>query len=578
MTSPRTQTCLPTASRFCCALVGLLFGLIGSPTRSDAQGLEPGEIRPALAAPIAPTEIENRLTLPTVPQSIGDGDTLEAGLAVQVDAFAVQGSTVFTNEQLKETLRPWIGRKIESEELLEARDALTKLYLEHGYATSGVVIPDQDVAMGIVQLIAIEGRVAEIEVRGNRRFRDRYFTSRLETAAAAPVRIPSLERALRIMQRDPWIERIDVVLEPGERTGESRLVVAVTEAPQWRLAAEAANDRSPAVGSTGGILEARVANLTGFRDETALRFQGTAGLLDFDARIDVPITRWDTRLRLRARITETELQEEPFESLNIEASARTYGIMLSHPLYRSESDEFWLSFAMDRRQTRSSLLGEAFCFELILTSCQRVVLTALRVGAEWNHRTQNTVIAARTRFSWGIDALGAKTGGGHDAPDGEFFSWLGQLQYAYVLPDTWRSSQILLRADAQLSDDPLLSIEKIAIGGRRTVRGYRENTLVRDNGIMLSGEIRVPVLRDSLRRPIVELVPFMDWGHAKNKGIEPEDDTLWSAGVGTRLHLRHGVLAEAYWGARLKDVQNPKDVLQDYGIHMRLRIEAPDVF
>ena len=78
---------------------------------------------------------------------------------------------------------------------------------------------------------------------------------------------------------------------------------------------------------------------------------------------------------------------------------------------------------------------------------------------------------------------------------------------------------------AQISADPLLSIERFAIGGRDTVRGYRENQLVRDSGVVASAELRIPLWRDSLRRPLLELVPFMDYGTGWNDGPEPPDDT-----------------------------------------------------
>ena len=70
--------------------------------------------------------------------------------------------------------------------------------------------------------------------------------------------------------------------------------------------------------------------------------------------------------------------------------------------------------------------------------------------------------------------------------DGRFIAWLGQLQYVYRLPSSLLDSQVVGPLDGQLASDPLLSIEKFAIGGARTVRVYRENQLVRDNGVVAS--------------------------------------------------------------------------------------------
>ena len=57
------------------------------------------------------------------------------------------------------------------------------------------------------------------------------------------------------------------------------------------------------------------------------------------------------------------------------------------------------------------------------------MVTALRLSQDWAHYTQEEVFAARSQLSFGIDALGATTHGG-ETPDGRFFAWLGQFQWA----------------------------------------------------------------------------------------------------------------------------------------------------
>ena len=58
-------------------------------------------------------------------------------------------------------------------------------------------------------------------------------------------------------------------------------------------------------------------------------------------------------------------------------------------------------------------------------------------------------------------------------PDSDFTAFLLQANYARALP--WADMQLLARLTTQLSLDPLLSSQKLAVGGSRTVRGYREN-------------------------------------------------------------------------------------------------------
>jgi len=105
------------------------------------------------------------------------------------------------------------------------------------------------------------------------------------------------------------------------------------------------------------------------------------------------------------------------------------------------------------------------------------------------------VIAARSRFTFGIDALDATIHQSSSIPDGKFISWLGQFQYARILK-TW-DMQLLFRTDAQVANQPLLPLEQIAVGGRYTVRGYREDLLVRDQALISSLELRVPIVQNA---------------------------------------------------------------------------------
>ena len=121
------------------------------------------------------------------------------------------------------------------------------------------------------------------------------------------------------------------------------------------------------------------------------------------------------------------------------------------------------------------------------------------------------VLAARTTLSVGLDVLDATSNPGK-APDGEFVAWLTQVQGVWRLPEFLLGTQIYARVDSQLTNRALLSIEKFAVGGERTVRGYRTNQLVRDQGVVASIEARIPVYRSPLGRPILEFTPFADVG------------------------------------------------------------------
>jgi hemolysin activation/secretion protein len=67
------------------------------------------------------------------------------------------------------------------------------------------------------------------------------------------------------------------------------------------------------------------------------------------------------------------------------------------------------------------------------------------------------------------------------------------------------------------------------------VRGYRENHLVRDNGLLVSVESRIPLIRNTRWAEFVQVVPFVNCGWGWNQKVAtPDPTTLVSVGLGVR--------------------------------------------
>ena len=203
-------------------------------------------------------------------------------------------------------------------------------------------------------------------------------------------------------------------------------------------------------------------------------------------------------------------------------------------------------------------------------------MSAVRFATEWVDRTRQRVLAARSRFSLGLDVLGA-TNNASGVADGQFFSWLGQFQWVRRWP--WRDVQTIFRLDVQLTNTALLSLEQVAVGGRYSVRGYRENLLVRDNALMTSFETRLPLLRNHAWADYLELAPFVDFGRAWN--AQPPTlgtENLVSIGIGLRWALTFSSIVqwrpqlEIYWGHPLINVRTSGGDIQDEGIHLQLLV------
>ena len=109
------------------------------------------------------------------------------------------------------------------------------------------------------------------------------------------------------------------------------------------------------------------------------------------------------------------------------------------------------------------------------------------------------------------------------------------------------------------------------------MRGYRENEVVRDNGVNGSIEFDVPLVGRGDGAALVELAAFFDAGYSWNadrrsKGLQ----TLASPGLGLRVTPSDRVQCQLYWGYGLTDPEYEGDwSLQDSGIQFMFAVRFP---
>jgi hemolysin activation/secretion protein len=493
----------------------------------------------------------------------------ELGVQVQVERVEVLGSTVFSSEQLNEAVASFIGKNLTFEELLSIRTAITQLYTQEGYTTSGAFLPPQDLTSGVVRIQVVEGAIERVEIQGLRHLRPDYVRDRIALAGQAPINLRRLEEALQLLQLDPVIRNVQAELSAGTAPGLSVLTLNVTEAQQLAGALLVENRDSPSVGSVRTTAAVNYNNVLGFGDRLNADFGVTKGLTSFNLGYDVPLNPRNGTFQFGYTRSSSWIVEEPFDGLGIHAESRTFSLGFRQPLIQTPRNEVALSLSVDFRESETFILDEIpFSFSLGPENGVSNV-TALRLTQEWVNRSSQRVLAARSQFSLGIDAFGATVN--ETGVDGRFSSWLGQFQWVEALG---QDTILIARVGAQFTRDSLLPIEQFSLGGFDTVRGYRQNQRVADNGLVGSVEVRFPIIRKPEGIGIIQLAPFFDIGTVWNQeGEIPSPSTLASVGLGLRWQLEPFLSARLDWGIPLTSVDDQGDTLQDEGISFAIRLQ-----
>ena len=540
------------------------------PDRTQPPSQEP--ISPPPPTPLPPPEqlLESPSSIPPNPQAI-PGKVPEN---IVVDRFEFEGNTAISSEELAAVTAPFTKKPISFAELFQARAAVTDLYLKRGYITSGALIPPQQLQGGVVKIQVIEGGLEAINVRGTQRLNPEYVRSRLRIATDKPLNRDRLLEALQLLQLNPLIQNISAELAAGTEPGANLLDVQVTEAKTFNVQIGLDNNRAPSVGTFRRRVQINQANLFGLGDGLNLGYSNTDGSNSIDLGYTLPINPRNGTLRFSYGITKSNVVEPPFDRIDIRSNSNYYELSLRQPLLQTPSQELALGLTATRQETDTSVLEIPFPLSAGADDRGRTRISALRFFQEWTKRTSREVIAARSQFSVGLDVLNATIN--KEAPDSRFFSWRGQAQWVRLLaPETL----LLLRADVQLADRTLVPLEQFGLGGQESVRGYRQDILLQDNGALASAEVRIPIVRIPQWNALLQVAPFLDFGSAwtSSGNQNPDPNILVSTGVGLQLQLGDRLSVRLDYGIPLVSVSSRKRSWQENGFYFSI-VATPFTF
>jgi hemolysin activation/secretion protein len=321
-------------------------------------------------------------------------------------------------------------------------------------------------------------------------------------------------------------------------------------------------------------LQLSEANLLGLGDRLNVAYTNTDGSNALDASYLLPLNPHNGTLSFNFGTASSNVIERPFNALDIQSSSRYYELTFRQPLVQTPIQEFALGVTAARIESEASFIeAERIPFPALGSDeAGRTRISALRFFQEWTTRNSQEVIALRSQFNLGIGALNATIN--PEPPDSRFFSWQGQAQWVRLLA---HETLLLIRANTQLASRPLLPLEQWGLGGLGSVRGYRQNFLLTDNGALASAEVQIPILRATHIGGMLQVIPFADLGVGwNNSGREnPQPNTLAAIGLGLQWLQGDRFTARLDWGIPLISVDsNNRGTWQEHGLYFYLQYNA----
>ncbi|BAZ51632.1 surface antigen D15 domain-containing protein [Nostoc sp. NIES-4103] len=549
---------------------------ISDDERNSALTQIPSPIRPTIPeTPTIPTPRPAEDLLQTPPPSPSAPQQLpEIPQTIVIKKFEFIGNTAFSNQELAKATEQFIGKPITFAQLLQAEAIISQLYIKAGYINSGAVIPAEQslpANQAVVKVQIVEGGLEKIQVIGTSRLDPGYIKSRLAIATRKPLNRDRLLQALQLLQLNPLIENISAELSTGTSPQLSLLKVTVKEANSLNDEFFVDNGRAPSVGSIRRGYRLSEGNLLGFGDQLRGTYTNTDGSNSYDISYTIPINPRNGTLQIAYGGSNTEVVEPPFDRLDILGDSQSLELTLRQPLLQTPKEEFALGLTFSHQESKTSLLGLGFPISPGADNNGSTRISALRFFQEFTNRNPKEVFALRSQFNLGIGAFNATINEGF--PDSRFFYWRGQGQYVRLLaPETL----LVVRSDLQLTTRPLVPLEQFTIGGLGSVRGYRQDLLLTDNGAVLSAEVQLPIVRVPEVKGVLHLIPFVDFGVGWNNppSYGQNSNTLLSTGLGLQWQMSDWLNMRLDWGVPLISVDGGDSSLQENGLSFSVNINS----
>ncbi len=520
--------------------------------------------------------------LPVVPKESNLQIPSDIGARMLLQDVQFEGNTVFSDATLKGIVRPYLGRALGALELEELRRAITLHYVNQGYINSGALLDVASVqSNGVLRVTVVEGRFSQVRLRGLGRLNENYVVKRLVPDPTAPLNLETLRERYQLLLSDPLFTGITTRLVPDVDQGKAILDIEVTRALPYQLTLSADNHRAPSIGESALGVAGLVRNLTGYGDTLRANWQGAAnGASDgngsdrYGLTWAMPLNAWGTQLTVQRDIGSSAVTEEPLNVLNIKSQLDSTEVGLNQTVVDTLRQRLSYGLAWSQRTNRTWMLGEPFSFSSGIADGV-LKQTTRKVWQDLTYRTDTSALVARiTRHEVQTNLTPAAAGVDPNLqPPAQYGYWVTQLNMSHRLTEA--GTQLQARATLQNATTHLTSLDGLGIGGASTVRGYRENQLLRDQGSIVNLELDMPMVGKKGSEGIqLNLIPFIDWGQGNNVGESPT--VLSSAGLALRAEWR-GVSVNL---ALAKRLTHPASVdalsgnLQDKSIHFQLTYNA----
>jgi hemolysin activation/secretion protein len=482
---------------------------------------------------VAPQVEEN---LPQETRKIGPSEK------VLIQKINVTDVTLLSQSEIAQVIAPFENKELDMREMQKVADLVTDVYRQKGYITSRAFLPPQKIDTHVLEIRVIEGKMGEIDVRGNRFLKTSLIKRWMKFVKGEVFNYNKLRRALSRLNQKPD-RNVSAVLSPGKEQGETDVILEVKDRFPVHIGMEWDNFGSRYVRRNRYQATLKDNNLLGLDDVLTIQYQRSDGN---SYRLNnlwyiIPVSE-TTEAGFFASYSTLRLGRE-FEDLDAHGYSKIFGIFATQKLIDKDDITLNLNLGFDYKDIFNYQLDEE-------TSRDRLRIVKVGLDLDVSDGWGRTILS--NEIDTGIPHI--MGGLQKKDPHASRVGVGGQFVKDSVNLLRWQkmpfSSNLLVKNQAQFSPYVLTAAEQFQLGGVANVRAYPPAEFVGDEGYAMTAEWSIPPygVPKTIKVPFSKatiydafrIVAFYDIGVVRlfnPQAGEEKNETIKGYGCGFRINL-----------------------------------------
>ena len=511
------------------------------------------------------TETEEKIAAPDTQQESAEEKKVKSkALRIHVKHFSVLGVIDHPREGIsKSEIETFLNkRRLEQkqgftlEELQETALSITRYYRKAGYILAQTILPEQDISDGKISFKVYEGLLGKIVTRGNDNYSKQILEYPFQSLIGKSVHYEPVENAMLHIKDYPGLS-VKGIFQPGDAVGTTNLLLDIEKEKKFLSTIIVDNYGTKLTGKERILLGTTWNNPLKRADKLAVNVlqtssasSNTFGSVYYQYPFQMPSPWLEGNYLLGMEYSRNSFEiGQQLADLDISGVSQTAHLFVQRSFLRSRKNSYYSRIKFERKSSETTqadtTIGE-----------DTLSILSINMNMESIDPAASMIYTADFQYSHGFAGLfgamdkngnknSSRVGGSDDYAGGSFdkFSWNYSQLHAL---NEWQT--LLFRMKGQYSNDLLVSMEQMPLGGPNTVRAYPTSELLFDTAIFFSLEWTFNLTRftEASSDPIrllnerIDIAVYADFASGNlNDPLFNETKSSQLKGIGVSFILKH---------------------------------------